>query len=141
MATVEVTREEQQVLDAMRASPELKVAFQALVAVAQSGELTAKPTANVTAASTVLPEPKKASKVSTSEMPAPTPEDWFAAIAYARLDGGRQPKGCEGLFAFTNKDKTVVGSFDGSVGVDRDAHYDHDGGLGVGAARFGPPRT
>ena len=35
---------------------------------AQSGELTDKPTANVQAASTVLPERKKASKVSIVEM-------------------------------------------------------------------------
>jgi hypothetical protein len=60
--------------------------------------------------------------------------------AYARLDGGRQPKGCEGLYAFTTETGTVVGSADGGIGVGRNAYYDHDGRSDVGAARFGPPR-
>jgi hypothetical protein len=81
------------------------------------------------------------SKVVTSEMPAPTPEDWFSAIAYARLDGGRQPKGCEGLYAFTTETGTVVGSHDVNVYVYRVDSSDHFGDFGVGAARFGPPRN
>jgi hypothetical protein len=216
-----------------RRYPLLKGAFQALVAVAQSGELTAKATANMKAASDELPEPKKASKVSiaemknvlraadclydskkiweqlgatkvpeipesvireayekggrvilrcssisekkvalrtagrrvlfwgiasqsnyqesvsepewivvpshidrstlgspkrevvTSEMPAPTPEDWFAAIAYARLDAGRQPKGCERLFASTTETGTVVGSGDDDIFVYRGGNFVH----------------
>jgi hypothetical protein len=81
------------------------------------------------------------SKVVTSEMPAPTPEDWFSVIAYARLDGGRQPKRCEMLYAFTTETGTVVGSNDGSIGVYRSDDYDHDGHGFMGAARFGPPRN
>jgi hypothetical protein len=231
-----------------RRYPLLKGAFQALVAVAQSGELTAKATANMKAASAELPEPKKASKVSiagmknvlraadclydskeiweqlratnvpeipesvireayekggrvilrcssisektvalrkagravvfrgifeqsdyqesvstrawivvpshidpstldrqrimvvTSEMP-PTPEDWFAAIAYARLDGGRQPKGCEGLHAFTAEAGTVVGSGDSRITVLSDGIGRGRRGRSIGAARFGPPRN
>jgi len=72
-------------------------------------------------------------------MPAPTAEDWFSAIAYARLDGGRQPKGCEGCHAFTAENGTVVGSNDGVIGVNRDDSFDHDGYSYIGAARFGPP--
>jgi hypothetical protein len=81
------------------------------------------------------------SKVVTSEMPAPTPEDWFSVIAYARLDGGRQPKGCEGLYAFTTETGTVVGSFDDNIDVYRYGSYDHYGVHSIGAARFGPPRN
>ncbi len=80
------------------------------------------------------------SKVVTSEMPAPTPEDWFSVIAYARLDGGRQPKGCEGLYAFTTKTGTVVGSLVGLIHVHRHDRYDRLGAF-LGAARFGPPRN
>jgi hypothetical protein len=72
-------------------------------------------------------------------MPAPTPEDWFAAIAYARLDGGRQPKGCEGFFAFTAETGTVVGS-GGVIVVFRRVYFDHSGNNRLGAARFGSPR-
>jgi len=81
------------------------------------------------------------SDVVTSEMPAPTPEDWFSVNAYARLDGWRQPKGCEGLWAFTTETGTVVGSDDDDLSVVRDGIYDHDGGDNIGAARFGPPRN
>ena len=81
------------------------------------------------------------SKVVTSEMPAPTPEDWFSVIAYARLDGGRQPKGCEGLYAFTTETGTVVGSLDDGINVHRLVNDDHYGNSVVGAARFGPPRN
>jgi hypothetical protein len=81
------------------------------------------------------------SEVVTSEMPAPTPEDWFAVIAYARLDGGRQPKGCERFCAFTNEDGTVVGSSDARILVLRNAFCDHRGGSSFCAARFGPPRN
>jgi len=81
------------------------------------------------------------SKVVTSEMPAPTPEDWFSVIAYARLDGGRQPKGCEGLYAFTTEFGTVVGSDDDIIGVCRYASCVHGGYNDIGAARFGPPRN
>jgi hypothetical protein len=79
--------------------------------------------------------------VVTADKPAPTPEDWFAAIAYARLDGRRQPQGCENLYAFTTKSGTVVGSGGGNIRVDRDGRYDRHGGHNVGAARFGPPRN
>lgn len=81
------------------------------------------------------------SKVVTSEMPAPTPEDWFSAIAYARLDDGQQPKGCERLYAFTTESGTVVGSLGGVIGVRRDGDYDRFGDVDIGAARFGPPRN
>ena len=80
------------------------------------------------------------SRIVTSEMPAPTPEDWFSVIAYARLDGSRQPKGCEGLYAFTNETGTVVGSLVDRIRFDRYDFYDRDGRDLVGAARFGPPR-
>jgi hypothetical protein len=81
------------------------------------------------------------SKVVTSEMPVPTPEDWFSAIAYAKLDGGRQPKDCENLWAFTTESGTVVGSDDGHVRVFRDGSYVHFGDCFIGAARFGRPRN
>jgi len=81
------------------------------------------------------------STVVTSERPAPTPEDWFSAIAYARLDGGRQPKGCEGLYVFTTEAGTVVGSCDVSIHVDRCDFYVHSGSFAIGAAFFGPPRN
>jgi len=81
------------------------------------------------------------SKVVTSEMPAPTPEDWFSVIAYARLDGGRQPKGCEGLYAFTTEIGTVVGSDVVIIFVGRNDSCGHIGDHGFGAARFGPPRN
>jgi hypothetical protein len=80
------------------------------------------------------------SKVVTSEMPVPTPADWFSAIAYARLDGGRQPKGCENKWAFTSESGTGVGSVDGYICVVRDDFYDHYA-YSVGAARFGRPRN
>jgi hypothetical protein len=94
-------------------------------------------------ARSTLGSPK--SKVVTSEMPAPTPEDWFSVLAYARLDGGRQPKGFpeglgQSLYAFTTETGTVVGSSDGSIIVDRYVIYDRYGRNGFGAARFGPPR-
>jgi len=79
------------------------------------------------------------SDVITSEMPLPTPEDWFSAIAYARLDGGRDPKGCEGLYAFTTE-KAVVGSASDFVTVSRQARPDGFG-FNLGVARFGPPRN
>ena len=212
METVKVTKAERQVLDAMRASPTLRVAFKAMVETAQSGELMAKPTANVKAASAALPEPKKAStlsieemkavlraadclyddrkiwkqlgapkvpqipdtviqeayekggrvilrwivvpshidnstlglkksKVVTSEMPAPSPEDWFSAIAYAVLDGERQPKGCEELAAFTTESGTVVGSYGCCIRVLRFGFNGRRGARVFGAARFGPPRN
>ena len=86
-----------------------------------------------------LGSPKR--EVVTSEMPPPTPEDWFSVIAYARLDGGRQPKGCEGLYAFTNETGTVVGSHDGRIYVPPHGFYDLGGNFNIGAARFGPPRN
>ncbi len=88
---------------------------------------------------TTLGRPKR--EVVTSEMPAPTPEDWFAAIAYARLDAGRQPKGCERLFAFTTETGTAVSSLDAFIDVYRHDRCDLGGFSGVGAARFGPPRN
>ena len=81
------------------------------------------------------------SEVVTSEMRAPTPEDWFSVIAYARLDGGRQPKGCEELYAFTTETGTVVGSAGAFINVVRYDSCDHDGSIIIGAARFGPPRN
>jgi hypothetical protein len=89
--------------------------------------------------SETLGSPK--SKVVTSEMPAPTPADWFAAIAYAKLDGERQPKGCENKWAFTTESGTVVGSFDDYINVCRSDFFDHFGNINIGAARFGPPRN
>ncbi len=86
-----------------------------------------------------LGSPKR--DVVTADKPAPTSEHWFAAIAYARLDGRRQPQGCENLYAFTTKSGTVVGSDVGNVDVFRNDFYDHDGGSCIGAARFGPPRN
>jgi hypothetical protein len=86
-----------------------------------------------------LGSPKR--DVVTADKPAPTSEDWFAAIAYARLDGRRQPQGCENLYAFTTKSGTVVGSDDDGIDVDRDDCYDHDGNDFIGVARFGPPRN
>lgn len=79
--------------------------------------------------------------VVTTDKPAPTPEDWFSAIAYARLDGGRQPKGCESLWAFTTESGTVVGSDDVSIDVNRGDFYVRFGHNLIGAARFGPPRN
>jgi hypothetical protein len=70
-----------------------------------------------------LGSPKR--EVVTSEMPAPTPEDWFSVVAYARLDRGRQPKGCEGLFAFTAETGTVVGSGDDDIFVYRGVNFVH----------------
>jgi len=86
-----------------------------------------------------LGSPKR--DVVKTRKPAPTPEDWFAAIAYAKLDDGRQPKGCEGLFAFTTESGTVVGSDDDFIVVNRYVYLDHYGRDGLGAARFGPPRN
>jgi hypothetical protein len=249
METVQVTRTERQVVEAMRANPALRVAFKAMVKTAQSGELAVKSPKALAKASVALPEPKTAStlsieemkavlraadclyddrkiwkqlgatkipkipdaviqeayekggrvilrcssisekaealreanrsvyfwgraeqsdyqksvskpewivvpshidrstlgspksKVVTSEMPAPTPEDWFSVIAYARLGGGRQPKGCEGLSAFTTETGTVVGSHADGIYVDRRGFYDPYGYDILGAARFGPPRN
>jgi len=81
------------------------------------------------------------SKVVTSTMPAPTPEDWFSVSAYAKLDGGRQPEGCESLYAFTTETGTVVGSCGNSIDVDRHDANDHGGINNYGAACFGPPRN
>jgi hypothetical protein len=86
-----------------------------------------------------LGSPKR--DVVTADKPAPTSEHWFAAIAYARLDGRRQPQGCENLYAFTTKSGTVVGSRVGIIVVARYDHYDPYGHINVGAARFGPPRN
>ena len=86
-----------------------------------------------------LGSPKR--DVVTADKPAPTSEDWFAAIAYATLDGRRQPQGCENLYAFTTKSGTVVGSFDVSICVDRDGLCVLDATTLLGAARFGPPRN
>jgi hypothetical protein len=86
-----------------------------------------------------LGSPKRA--VVTTDKPAPTPEDWFAAIAYAKLDGGRQPKGCENKWAFTSESGTVVGSIDAYILVDRRGYYDPGGSHLIGAARFGRPRN
>jgi hypothetical protein len=248
MEVVQVTREERQVLDAMRASAELKGAFAAMVAVAQSGELASKPVDRLAKAAATPPQPEtaptitieqmknelraadclydkaeiweqlgaknvpalpdsviqeayekggrvvlKCSSISekayalreagfevcfggtaeqrhyednvsnpewivvqshiytdtlgrgkrdvvTADKPEPTPEDWYAAIAYARLDGRRQPQGCENLYAFTAETGTVVGSSDNRIFVYRNGGYDPSGPL-IGAARFGPPRN
>jgi hypothetical protein len=86
-----------------------------------------------------LDSPKR--EVITSDKPAPTPEDWFSVIAYARLDGGRQPKDCENLYAFTTEDGVVVGSCDDLISVSRNDRYVHDGFSLFGAARFGRPRN
>jgi len=249
METVQVTRAERQVVEAMRANPALRVAFKAMVKTAQSGELAVKSPKALVKASAALPAPKTAStlsieemkavlraadclyddrkiweqlgatkipkipdaviqeayekggrvilrrssisvkakalkeanhsvkfwgsaeqsdyqksvskpewivvpshidrstlgspksKVVTSEMPAPTPEDWFSVIAYARLDGGRQPKGCDGLYVFTTETGTVVGSLDGRIVVYRNVNDDPFGYDFIGAVRFGPPRN
>jgi uncharacterized protein YaiE (UPF0345 family) len=80
--------------------------------------------------------------VVTSEMPAPTLEGWFAAIAYAILDGNRQPKGCEGMWAFTAERGTAAGSARCNVNVICCEGEDYDGFKSfIGAARFGPPRN
>jgi hypothetical protein len=84
-----------------------------------------------------LGSPKR--DVATTDKSAPTPEDWFAAIAYAKLDDGRQPKGCENKWAFTTESGTVVGSHNGLIGVLR--HDVYGGPYGLGAARFGRPRN
>jgi hypothetical protein len=246
-AAVQVTKEEQQVLDAIRANPKLKGAIVALVEVAQSGELSTKSAGALDKAAAALPAPGTAPTVSIEQMKnelraadclydnakiwkelgaknvpaipdsviqeayekggrvilkcssistkadalqkagwnvyfegteqrhytknvskpkwivvqshidgktlgspkrdvvttdkrAPTPDDWFAAIAYAKLDGERQPKGCERLYAFTTEFGTLVGSFDGYLYVYRDVYYER-GRLSIGAARFGPPRN
>jgi hypothetical protein len=248
MEAVRVTKDEQAVLDAMRANQGLKVAVMAMVAVARSGELATKSSAALENAARALPEPKTAPMISieqmkealraddclydnnkiweqlgagkapnvpdaviqeayekggrvilrcasisgkaealraagrhvgfygkanqshysesvekpewivvpshidretlgrpkrevvTSDKPAPTPEDWFSVIAYARLEGGRQPKGCENLYAFTAESGTVVGSRVDNIRIDRDTYFGHDGDA-VGAARFGRPRS
>lgn len=75
------------------------------------------------------------SEVVTARSPAPTPEDWFAAIAYARMDGDRQPDGCQGLWAFTIECGTAVGSNDeGVIIVYRSNQFSR---RELGAARFG----
>jgi hypothetical protein len=94
-----------------------------------------------------LGRPKKA--VVTDDEPAPTPEDWFAVIAYARLNGGpkpnqpkpNQPKGCEDAYAFTTKSGTVVGLRSLRIDVLRANYYDEHEDCHVGAARFGPRRN
>jgi hypothetical protein len=85
-----------------------------------------------------LHKPKK--EVITADSPAPTPGAWFSALAYARLDGGRQPEGVEGLFAFTTESGTVVGAGGDYFYVNR-RDSDDIGIDGIGAARFGPPRN
>ena len=87
--------------------------------------------------SKTLGSPKR--DVVTTDKPAPTPEDWFAAIAYAKLDDGRQPKGCENRWAFTTESGTVVGSDDVFINVHRYDYYAHYGYRILGAVRFGPP--
>jgi|GEM_PF-5141673 len=89
--------------------------------------------------SKTLGSPKR--DVVTTDKPAPTLEDWFSAIAYARLDGGRQPKGCEGLWAFTTESGTVVGSLAVFISVVRGDYSDRYGYIFLGAACFGPPRN
>ena len=84
-----------------------------------------------------LGSPKR--DVVTADKRAPTSEDWFAAIAYARLDGRRQPQGCENLYAFTTKSGTVVGSRVGGINVIRFDDYELFGFSFIGAALFGPP--
>jgi hypothetical protein len=78
--------------------------------------------------------------VVTTDKPAPTPEDWFAALAYAKLDGYRQPKGCHNMYAFTAKDGTVVGSNVDLIDVATDSDHDRNGNGSIGLPRFGPPR-
>ncbi len=249
MEAVQVTKEEQQILDAMRASPKLKGLIAALVEVAQNAELSAKSAGAIEKASEILPEPKTAptmtikqmkkvlrdadclydnkkmwkqlgaktvpaipdaviqeayekggrvilrcSSISekadalqaagsfvyfggtakqchyaenvskpewivvqshidsetlgspkrdvvTTDKSAPTPEDWFSVIAYARLNDGRQPKGCENLSAFTTESRAVVGSNAVSIVVRRYTYYGHLGNGRIGAALFGPPRN
>jgi hypothetical protein len=90
-------------------------------------------------------------RVVTSEMPAPTPEDWFSVLAYARLDGGRQPQGCkpqgcEELYAFTTEFGMVVGldlvgDLDFIVVYRCNSPLIIHETLPIGAARFGPPRN
>lgn len=50
----------------------------------------------------------------TPGMPAPRPEDWFASVAYAQLEG-RHPKGCEYLHAITAEEGTVIQSCDNLI--------------------------
>jgi hypothetical protein len=69
------------------------------------------------------------------------PEDGFAEIAYATIDGGRPPRGFENLYAFTTGVPSAVGSFDDSIQVIRyDAYVAYARSL-FGIARFGPPRN
>jgi hypothetical protein len=77
--------------------------------------------------------------VVTADKPAPTPEDWFAAIAYAKLYDGRQPKGCENKWAFTSESGTVVGSFDDRIGVHGKSYLGRYRFGDIGAPRFGRP--
>lgn len=79
------------------------------------------------------------SVVVTPEMPPPTLEDWFSVLAYARVDRGGQPEGCEGLFAFTTEYGTIIGPYgdDVAILVHRDEAYERIGAGNTGAVRFG----
>ncbi len=79
-------------------------------------------------------------EVVTNDNPAPTTEDSFAVRAYAKLDGVRQPRGCEDVYEFTAESGTMVGSTDVCISVARNDHP-NPYGCEVGASRFGPPRN
>jgi hypothetical protein len=78
MEVVQVTKEEQQVLDAMRASPKLKGVIVALVEVAQNGELSAKSAGALEKASEALPEPKTPATPTGVRADLPDPREGFA---------------------------------------------------------------
>lgn len=78
-------------------------------------------------------------EVVTNDNPAPTAENSFAVRAYARLDGGRQPRGCENVHEFTSESE-AIGSFPNSICVNG-CVSDESFAANAGAARFGPPRN
>ena len=78
MEAVQVTKEERQVLDAMRASPALKGAFAAMIAAVQSGALDDKNATALANASAALPAPKTPATPTGVRADLPDPREGFA---------------------------------------------------------------
>jgi len=78
MPVVEVTAQEKEVLNAYRTAPQLKVAMDAMVALVQSGELSAKLAGALEQASGVLPEPKIVATPTGARADLPDTREGFA---------------------------------------------------------------
>lgn len=78
MEAVQVTKEERQVLDAMRAHPALKGAFAAMIAVVQSGALDDKNATALANASDALPAPKITATATGARADLPDSREGFA---------------------------------------------------------------